>query len=82
MQYHPHKLRHAEVFNTRFIRCLSIYRRLQRVPLSVGQLANEYEVSIRTIQRDINALTLAGYGIMPSMDNPRKYTIEAGVKLK
>ena len=82
MQYHPHKSRYMERFNTRFIRCLSIYRRLQRVPLSVGQLANEYEVSIRTIQRDINALALAGYGIMSSMDNPRKYTIETGRKLK
>ena len=82
MQYHPHKSRQVEVFNTRFIRCLSIYRRLQRVPLSVKRLANEYEVSIRTIQRDINALALAGYGIMPSMDNPRKYIIDAGGKLK
>ena len=82
MQYPPHKSRHAEVFNTRFIRCLSIYRRLQHVPLSVGQLANEYKVCERTIQRDINALALAGYGVIPSMDNPKKYTIETGVKLK
>ena len=82
MQYHPHKSRHAEAFNTRFIRCLSIYRRLQRVPLSVKRLANEYEVNIRTIQRDINALALAGYVIIPSMGNPRKYTIGTGGKLK
>ena len=82
MQYHPHKSRHVEEINTRFIRCLSIYRRLQRVPLSVKRLSNEYEVCERTIQRDLNALALAGYGVMPSTDGPRKYTIEAGVKLK
>ena len=82
MQYSPYKSRRAEVFNTRFIRCLSIYRRLQRVPLSVKRLSNEYEVCERTIQRDLNALALAGYGVIPSMDNPRKYTIETGEKLK
>lgn len=52
-------------FQSRFVRCLAIYRRLQTSPGSVAKMAVNYGVSVRTIQRDINALTLAGYPIMP-----------------
>ena len=52
-------------FKSKFVRCLAIYRRLQRAQLSVDRLAGDYEVSSRTILRDINALTLAGYPILP-----------------
>ena len=53
-------------FNSQFVRCLAIYHRLQRAQLSVNQLARDYEVSSRTILRDINALNLAGYPILPA----------------
>lgn len=47
-------------------RLLSILRRLELADLSVGYLAEQYACTIRTIQRDLNILVLAGHPIMPT----------------
>jgi len=55
-------------FTKRFTRCLTTYRRLScGAVLTVAQLSRDYGVSIRTIQRDLNALSMAGYSIIPAL---------------
>ena len=47
----------------RLIRCLEISRRLPKRKFTVREFSQAYEVSTRTIQRDLNALMQAGFPV-------------------
>ena len=63
----------------KYYRVLNILNRLNEGPVRVADLSSEFDVSERSIQRDIERINLTGF----HLDNPQKgtYTFAPGVSL-
>ena len=64
----------------KYYRVLNILNRLNSGPVRVADLCAEFDISERSVQRDIERINLTGFGL----DNPSKgvYTFAPGVSLK
>lgn len=64
----------------KYFRVLNILNRLNEGPVRVSDLSAEFEVSERSIQRDLERINLTGF----HLDTPQKgvYTFSGGVSLK